>query len=280
MKESNFSYSSTFTTVLVAAIFLMSIPLLVQGKKPDRYDKGTIFSFHFDEGNGKVAKDFSGNENHAKLGGNKEPKWVKGPELHLGTALAFSNANFIEIPESQKLDTDDEITFETWVNLDGLNSNWSTFYSKHGQGAGAGYHWIYIYKGSGKLAYQYANGAKYTTHTADVKWEFGKWSHVAITHKINGKKGGKIQWYIDGNLFHQIEHKDQALKVVGGKASLGTYQSNPALDRYALDGKLDEVRLSPRIKTKQEIGESMRGLAVQPSHKLASSWGSIKHKFQ
>ena len=86
----------------------------------------------------------------------------------------------------------------------------------------------------------------------------------------NGKKGGKIQWYIDGNLFHQIEHKDQALKVVGDKVSLGIYQSNPALNRYVLDGKLDEVRLSLRIKTKQEIGESMR--AIQPSHKLAISW--------
>ena len=51
---------------------------------------------------------------------------------------------------------------------------------------------------------------------------------------------------------------------VQGKASLGTYQSNPALNRYALDGKLDEVRLSLRIKTKQESGESMRVLYSHP----------------
>ena len=63
------------------------------------------------------------------------------------------------------------------------------------------------------------------------------------------------------------------VEEVQGKASLGTYQSNPALNRYALDGKLDEVRLSLRIKTKQEIGGSMR--AIQPSHKLAISWGRI-----
>ena len=176
----------SYTVYITLVMLCLIISSLGQAAKPGRHDRGTVFSFHFNEGNGKVTKDFSGNENHAKLGGNKEPKWVKGPELHVGTALAFSNANFIEIPESQKLDTDDEITFEAWVNLDGLNSNWSTFYSKHGQGGGAGYHWIYIYKGSGKLAYQYATGAKYTTHTADVKWEFGKWTHVAITHRING----------------------------------------------------------------------------------------------
>jgi len=49
------------------------------------------------------------------------------------------------------------------------------------------------------------------------------------------------------------------IEVVGGKASLSTYQSNPALNRCVLDGKLDEVRLSLRAKTKQEIGESMCG---------------------
>jgi len=51
---------------------------------------------------------------------------------------------------------------------------------------------------------------------------------------------------------------------VGDKVSLGIYQSNPALNRYVLDGKLDEVRLSLRIKTKQEIGESMRCYTVIP----------------
>ena len=65
---------------------------------------------------------------------------------------------------------------------------------------------------------------------------------------------------------------------VQGKASLDTYQSHPALNRYALDGKLDEVRLSLRIKTKQEIGGSMRGFAIQPSHKLAISWGRINRE--
>ena len=120
----------SYTVYITLVMLCLIISSLGQAAKPGRHDRGTIFSFHFDEGNGKVTKDFSGNENHAKLGGNKEPKWVKGPELHVGTALAFSNANFIEIPESQKLDTDDEITFEAWVNLDGLNSNWSTLYSK------------------------------------------------------------------------------------------------------------------------------------------------------
>jgi hypothetical protein len=276
MKRLIFPHLSAITMVLAIAISLMLIPTLAQAREPGKYDKAAIFSFHFDEGKGKVVEDASGNGNNATLGGGKEPKWVDGPEPRLGTALAFKESNFIEIPESPKLDTGDDITFEAWMNLDGLNSLWSTLYSKHGQGGNAGFHWVYINKDTGKLAYQYANGAGYIAPTADVKWEFGRWTHVAITHKIDGKKGGKIQWYINGKLINEVEHKDQALRVVGGKASIGTYQSNPAFDRYALDGTLDEVRLSPRVKTEQEINESMRGLAVQPSDKLTTTWGSIK----
>lgn len=279
MKASNFSRLFTLMTALLIVISLILIPAFAQAKNPGRYDKGTIFSFHFDEGNGKVAEDSSGNGNDAKLGGNKEPKWVDGPEPRFGTALGFKDSNFLEIPESDKLDTDDEVTYEAWVNLDGLNSNWSTLYNKNGQSGAKGFHWIYINKGNGNLSYQYATGAAYIAPFAEVNWEFGKWTHVAITQKIDGKKGGKIQWYIDGKLIKEHEHKDQALKVVGGRASIGTWNLNPAKDRYALDGKLDEVRLSPWVKTEQEINESMRGLAVRPSDKLATTWGSVKREF-
>ena len=261
--------------LLTAILTLAILPSLLLASEPGKYDKGTVFSFHFDEGEKKDVSDSSGNENHGKLGGGKVPQWTDGPEDKFGSALEFANANYVEIPESAKLDTDEEVTFETWLRLKALKSNWSTLYSKHAQSNGQGFHWIYINK-DGTLAYQYCNGAKYLAPNADVKWEFGKWTHVAITQKINGTKGGVIKWYIDGELIHEHEHKDKALIVIGGKASFGTYQSNPAQDRYALDGAMDEVRLAPWVKTDREIMESMRGLAVKPYDKLANTWGRIK----
>ena len=33
------------------------------------------------------------------------------------------------------------------------------------------------------------------------------------------------------------------------------------------------------IKSEQEINESMRGLVVQPSDKLSTTWGHIKREF-
>jgi hypothetical protein len=200
---------------------------------------------------------------------------VEGLDERFGTALEFFDCNHVEIPASPNLDTDEEITFETWVNLNSLTASWSTIYSKNSQSNSAGFHWIYIYQ-DGRIAYQYANGAKYVALTAAVDWEFGKWTHVAVTHKIDGDKGGVVKWYIDGEKIHEEKHVDKALPVVGGKASLGTYQSTVALDRYALDGMLDDVRLSPWVKTDAEIVQSMKALAVEPRQKLADTWGRIK----
>ena len=253
--------------LLVTLLFLATTVLAL--------DENTVYSFHFDEGKGNDVTDASGNDNHGILGGTDEPEWVEGPQPQLGTALEFSDANFVEIADSPKMDTGEEITFEAWLRLKALNANWSTIYSKHAQSNNEGFHWIYINK-VGTLAYQYCNGSKYVPVIADIAWQFGEWVHLAITHQINGKDGGVIQWYVDGQLVHEEAHEDKALLVTGGKASLGTYQSNTALDRYALDGALDEVRLTLAVKQQHEILESMRGLSVEPYRKLAVTWGAVK----
>jgi hypothetical protein len=246
-----------------------------QAEEPGRYDKDTVFSFHFNEGGGKDVTDSSGNENHGILGGGELPDWVEGPEERFGTALEFFDCNHVEIPMSPELDTEDEITFETWININSLTASWSTIYSKNSQSNGMGFHWIYINQ-NGSLSYQYANGNNYVALSAPIDWEFGNWLHLAITHKIDGDDGGVVKYYVNGEQIHEAEHADKAFQVIGGKASLGTYQSMIAVDRYALDGMLDEVRLSPRVKTDAEIRESMKALAVKFEEKLVDMWGRIK----
>jgi len=261
---------------IITALTLVILPGWALGGGPSKLDKDTVFSLHFDEGKGDEVKDSSGNDNHGILSGAKKPKWVDGPEPKFGSALEFFDANYIEIPDSAELDTDKEITLEWWVKLKALKASWSTLYSKHSQSNAAGFHWVYINQDE-TLAYQYCNGAKYLAPNAKVAWRFGEWMHIAITHQINeGKDGGMIKWYVDGKMIHEHKHNDKALNVVGGKASIGTYQSNPALDRYAFDGSLDEIRLSPRVKSELEVLESMRGLAVEPYRKIAITWAKLR----
>jgi hypothetical protein len=262
--------------ICILTILALTIsPGISQAEEPGRYDKGTVFSFHLNEGKGKDVTDASGNENHGILGGGELPDWVEGPEERFGTALEFFGCNHVEIPMSPELDTEDEITFETWININSLTASWSTIYSKNSQSNSMGFHWIYINQ-NGSLSYQYANGTAYVALSATIDWEFGNWLHLAITHKIDGDDGGIVKYYVNGEQIHEAEHTDKAFQVIGGKASLGTYQSMIAPDRYALDGMLDEVRLSPWVKTDAEISESMRALAVKFEEKLVDMWGRIK----
>lgn len=275
MRKINFTIKLQMSICIITLIMLPSWAL---SGGPGKLDKDTIFSLHFDEGKGDDVKDASGNDNHGVLGGAKKPKWVDGPEPKFASALEFFDSNFVEIPESAELDTDREVTIEWWVKLKALKANWSTLYSKHGQSNGAGFHWVYINKDE-TLAYQYCNGVKYLAPNAKVDWRYGEWMHIAITQLINqGKDGGTIKWYVDGKMIKEHKHNDKALTVVGGKASIGTYQSNPAKDRYAFDGSLDEVRLSPRVKSELKILESMRGLAVEPYRKIAITWGRLRNQ--
>jgi len=275
VRKVNFTIRLQMSICIITALTLI-LPCWALSSGPSKLDKGTIFSLHFDEGKGDEVKDSSGNDNHGILGGGKEPKWVDGPEPKFGSALEFSDANHVEIPASAALDTDKEITIEWWVKLKALNASWSTLYSKNGQSNTAGFHWVYINQ-DGTLAYQYCTGAKYVAPNAEVEWRYGEWMHITITQQINeGKDGGTIKWYVDGEMIKEHKHNDKALIVIGGKASIGTYQSNPALDRYAFDGSLDEVRLSPEIKSQLDILESMRGLAVEPYRKIAITWGRLR----
>ena len=276
MGKVNFTTRLQMSICIITALTLF-LPCWALSGGPSKLDKDTIFSLHFDEGKGDEVNDSSGNDNHGVLGGGEEPEWVDGPEPKFGSALEFFDANYVEIPASAELDTGKEITIEWWVKLKALNASWSTLYSKNGQSNNAGFHWVYISKDGGTLAYQYCNGAAYLAPNAEVNWRYGEWMHIAITHQINdGKDGGTIKWYVDGEMINEHEHDDKALTVIGGKASIGTYQSNLALDKYAFDGSLDEVRLSPRVKSKLDIAESMRGLAVKPYRKIAITWGRLR----
>ena len=112
-------YSLAKVTYVFAALLLL-IPL-ASAQEPGRFDEGTIFSFHFDEDGGDEVTDLSGNENHGILGGGQLPDWVDGPE-NFGSALEFCDCNHVEIPASPNLDTGEEITFETWLNLNSLTA--------------------------------------------------------------------------------------------------------------------------------------------------------------
>ena len=79
--------------ILMCIIALIISSGLSQAEEPGRYDKGTVFSFHFNEDGGKDVTDSSGNENHGILGGGELPDWVEGPEERFGTGVGHGRRN-------------------------------------------------------------------------------------------------------------------------------------------------------------------------------------------
>ncbi|RLE71365.1 MAG: hypothetical protein DRJ45_03830 [Thermoprotei archaeon] len=92
---------------------------------------GVIGAWHFDEGNGTIAHDTSGEGNDGTLyddnttnnDGNTPPQWIDGK---FGKGLEFDGVDdYVEVPDSASLDLpaeSDEITLLAWVKFSTLPS--------------------------------------------------------------------------------------------------------------------------------------------------------------
>ena len=98
---------SLILALLVGTIFLV-FPF---GGKAVQGDDSLKLYLPFEEGKGKVAKDKSGNGNDGTLEG--DTKWIDGK---YGKAISLNGkASGVTVPDSDSLDTPDEITVEAWI---------------------------------------------------------------------------------------------------------------------------------------------------------------------
>ena len=80
----------------------------------DTMTRGLVGYWSFDEGDGTVARDASGNNNHGTL--TNGPQWAQGKN---GTALQFDGKNDnVERRNGSSLNITDSITLEAWVFMD------------------------------------------------------------------------------------------------------------------------------------------------------------------
>ncbi|MBM4089354.1 MAG: LamG domain-containing protein [Planctomycetes bacterium] len=99
-------YGMLTSVLMVVAGFLASGVCAAQ--------EGLLGHWKFDEGQGDVAVDSSGNENDGDIWG---AEWVRG---EFGTALRFDgNGAHVAIPEVPGLDGSRELTVEAWVSWEG-----------------------------------------------------------------------------------------------------------------------------------------------------------------
>jgi len=203
-------------------------------------ERGLVAYWSFDEGSGEVAKDYSGNENNAKLRG---AKWVEGIN---GKAISLDGKSSLICGEGLELSFvfPADYSFEAWVKHTGKNpqiylSKWT------GSGSKSAW-WLGYYEGAVQLG-DYYEGGQIRIKGPDIA--DGKW------HQIVGvRKGTRLCLYMDGKVAAEGESPGKiagdnlAPLIIGGFGS-GRYLQWPFV------GSIDEVRIYSRALNGEEISE-------------------------
>jgi len=199
----------------------------------------------FDEGEGNVAYDATGNGNDGVFEG--DPQWVPGV---LGSALEFDGDDYLNCGNGPTLQIQDAITMAIWFNVDAFSNTWEAFMAKgdnsyrasRGDGSGNATH-------MGISGTSTGGGNGYFNGTVIVTG--GDWHHYASTYD-----GAEGRIYIDGVLDVVSEGTGQ-ISISANDLYIG--ENSGATGRF-LHGILDDIQIYNRALSETEINSIMSGL--------------------
>jgi hypothetical protein len=211
---------------------------------------GAVVIYLFDEGNGKVVKDSSGNGNDGQL--INDPKWVDGKS---GKALSFNGQNeYVEIVDNSSLDAKKAITLMAWVYPTRLSEKVKGIIAK------------WCYSGGNERSYLMAtsetnNGIRFQlspdgtgenekTLISDVGLEKNKWTHIACVWD-----GSNMVIYLNGVEHGSIPY-NQNIHAGRGKVDIGTLDEEADPNRV-FNGIVDDVAIFNIALTKKQINNIM-----------------------
>lgn len=244
-----------FLFALICFFFVASISV---AKLP----QDIVFLMTFDEGSGKNVADLSGNGNDGEIVGKSD--WIKG---QFGNALNFDGSTHVVVPNAAPLeDLTHPMSTGAWVNPDALGG------------------WQVIVEMDGNAGWKFGFNNQmvvWTTYhvkdfTGQTVIENEKWTYIAATWD-----GKEAIIYINGE-------EDKGGPIAGG--GVIDVKNEPSLDLgcrrtsgvSCFIGGMDELWVSNKVKTQEEIQEFMKGfsllLAVNNIGKLSTTWAEIKLK--
>src|SRR4051812_22721540 len=148
---------------------------------------GLVAQYHFDEGNGSIAYDASGNGNDGTI---SNAKWVTGKSQD---ALSFNGANsMVTVPDSPSLDLTTGMTIEAWVRPTSLGDMWRTVAMKAQPGQLA---YALYANGAGPGPSSHVNNGTDTYATTSTALPLRTWKYLAGTYD-----GTTVRLYINGQL--------------------------------------------------------------------------------
>ena len=251
------SIIATFAALILAVLVVQ--PVLAQSVKD-----GLVAYWAFNDEDGDIASDSSGNGHDGTLEG--DPEWTDGI---FGGALEFDgDGDEVVVPHDEALNPE-EFTVCAWANVE--------------KGSGGAHRAVlasrddfpqrgYIFYAEPGDTWQYWTGIGGGWNSVQgPAVDAGEWSHLTGIYA-----DGTQKFYVDGEL---VGEKDAALSINPGQEFLIGASANeldPHL--FLFKGKIDDVRLYDRELDEDEIALVMESeaTAVKALGKLAITWGQLK----
>jgi Concanavalin A-like lectin/glucanases superfamily len=200
----------------------------------------------FDEGQGTIAYDATGNGNDGTL--TNDPEWTTG---HLAGALAFPDTvnAYVEVEDSPELNPTEAITIAAWINPAWTGNN------------------RIMQKGSSDNQYRFLreSGDNFVFHLAGptngrlegfATPPDGEWAHVTGTYD-----GSSMKVYYNGEVAGEQDATGQ-ISTSGDSLFIGTkHATAPVGDGFS--GSMDDIRLYGRAVAQEEIPAIMLGVALE-----------------
>lgn len=201
-------------------------------------EKGLIAYWSFDEGEGNIAYDYSGNENNAQIRGAKLVEGVSGNALYLDGRGAIVCGEGLELCFVFSGD----YSIEAWVKHTSKNPQ---IYISKWTGAGSQSAWWLGYFESAVQFGDYYNGGQVRIKGPDVA--DGEWHHI-----VGVREGEKLFLYVDGGRvaegqsLRKVAGDNSAPMIIGGFGRERTPQ-------WSYEGVIDEVRVYSGAISEEEI---------------------------
>ncbi len=230
-------------------------------------EENMVLLYTFDEKTGDTAKDLSGKGNDGVI---VDAQWV--PDGKFGGGMEFNGASsLIEVPHNDNLNPGgDQLSILAWFKPASFPAGHPPIARKGQVGAGVGCWGFDTPTGTLRgFTYMAKDGVAQISQGGSVMVE-GEWNHVAVIYD-----GKDLNVYLNGE-------EDASIPVSGDineNAATSVWIGKKANEAIFLDGVLDEIAIfnvgitEAQLKTFMEEGINV---AVEPSGKLAVSWGKIK----
>ena len=259
-------------TIIITCALLLLVAFVVQPVLAQNVDDGLVAYWDFNETSGKTASDVSDNGHDGTLIG--DPKWTK--DGYFGGALEFDQAgDEVNVPFHADLNQE-PFTICAWANVEqGSARHRAVVSSRDDLPADDQRIRGYIFYAEPQNTWQFWTGA------GPIPWKvvqgpdvnLGEWDHLAGTYA-----DGTMKFYVNGEFVGET-----ASDIVLNSSQeflIGAGQNEGANHDFLFKGKIDEVRLYDRVLDENEIAAVMESesLVVEPSGKLAVTWGQLKAK--